>query len=187
MSKKYAIDEFVEILQYYMDYYGLYNVDIRNLLNSTTDIVNDLRSGKNGPTLNKAASIAKIFGLQYYEFGNPNFPLPGIDNLPVATQEKIAWRKEVGPPTSKRYNKLDLNQVVLNVLTAFAETDEFLPSDVYKMLPEDMKDKLGSATRITGLFSNELLGTVVKTGNKLVKEGPGRPEEYYRLAKSKGK
>ncbi|MGH2624531.1 MAG: hypothetical protein ACRDE7_12750, partial [Sphingobacterium sp.] len=154
MSKPNAVEEFVVILQYYMDYYGLYSIDIKNLLNTTTDIHRDLKVAKNGPTLTKAEAIANLFGLKYYEFGNPNFPLLEKENLPPRTREKIEWRKEIGPPKSKLYNKLDLNQAVLNELKKFADTKEFLPSEIYRSLPTDLREKLGSATRITGLFSN---------------------------------
>lgn len=181
MNTNDVIDEFVIILQYYMDYYGLYSVDIKHLLKTSTDIVDDLKKAKNGPTLRKMESITKLFGLRYYEFGNPDFPLPEKENLPTATIEKIDMRKETGPPESRHYNKLDLNQAVLNALKAFAYKEEFLPSEVYGSLPEDLKEKLGSATRITGLFSDELKENVKKTGSKLEKAGVGRKQEYYKV------
>lgn len=179
--KETVVQDFVKILHHYMQYYGLYSADIRNLVKTTTDIVKDFEQGKNGPTLKKIEAVANIFGLKYYEFGTPNFPMPTLDQLPLRTREKIEWRKETGPPESKQYQKLDLNQAVLHALAGFDEDEEFLASDVYKILPEDLQEKLGSPTRITGLFSNELYDKVTKTGNKVAKEGPGRPEEYYKL------
>lgn len=181
MSTKNIVEEFVTILEYYMDYYGLYSVDVKNLLKSSTDIVKDLKEAKNGPTLKKLDAIAGIFGLRYYQFGDPDFPLPEKGNLPPATKEKIDWRREVGPPESKKYNKLDLNQAVLNALKEFAGKEDFLPSDVYQSLPKDLKGKLGSATRVTGLFSDELKRNVQKTGKTVEKEGVGRKEEYYKV------
>jgi hypothetical protein len=181
MSKKDIVEEFVIILQYYMDYYGLYNIDIKNLLSTTTDIVKDLKTGKNGPTIKKADSIACLFGLKYYEFANPDFPLLEKEKLPPATRAKIDQRKEIGPPKSRQYNKLDLNHSVLNALKGFKDKKAFLPSEVFDTLPEDLKTKLGSATRVTGLFSDELKENVEKTGNKLEKEGVGRKQEYYKV------
>ncbi len=181
MNDRDVIDELVEILEYYMDYYGLYNIDIKNLLKSSSDIVNDIKHAKNGPTVKKLDAIAGIFGLTYYQFGDPDFDLPEKEDLPLATKERIDWRTEVGPPESKKYNKLDLNQAVLKALKAFENKEEFLPSDIFGALPKDLKDKLGSATRVTRLFSDELKENVEKTGNKVEKEGPGRREEYYKV------
>ncbi|MGE8381393.1 MAG: hypothetical protein ACN6PN_23720, partial [Sphingobacterium sp.] len=165
MSKD-VIEEFVLILEDYMDYYGLYSVDIKNLLKTSTDIVKDIKTAKNGPTMKKLESIAQLFGLYYYQFGNPDFILPEKENLPKATQEKIAWRAEVGPPDSKQYNKLNLNNAVLKELRAFVDR-EFLATEIYDILSPELKEKLGSATRITGLFSDELKDNVEKTGRKL--------------------
>ncbi|RQP09084.1 MAG: hypothetical protein EAS52_24275 [Parapedobacter sp.] len=181
MDNRNVVEELVEVLEYYMGFYGLYNIDIKNLLKSSTDIVNDIKHAKNGPTVKKLDTIAGIFGLPYYQFGDPNFELPEKKDLPPATKERIDWRKEVGPPESKKYNKLDLNKAVLNALNAFADKEEFLPSDVFDTLSKDLKDKLGSATRVTGLFSDELKKNVVKTGNKVEKDGAGRKEEYYKV------
>ncbi|WP_286856481.1 MULTISPECIES: hypothetical protein [Sphingobacterium] len=176
-----VIDEYIDVLQYYLEFYGLYNIDIKNLLNTSTDIVQDIKKGKNGPTLKKLDAIAQLFGLNYYEFGNPDFKLPKKENLPRPTLEKILWRDEVGPPESKKYNKLDLNNAVVDALTAFKDIEKFLPSEVYDSLSQELKEKLNSAIRITGLFSDELKENVEKTGEKLDKKGVGRKQEYYRV------
>ncbi len=101
--------------------------------------------------------------------------------MPTLTQEKILWRAEVGPPESKKYNKLDLNNSVIDALTAFKDTEKFLASEVYDSLPQELKEKLGSAIRITGLFSDELGENVEKTGEKLEKGDVGRKQEYYKV------
>lgn len=181
MNSRNVLEELVEVLEYYMGFYGLYNIDIKNLLKTSSDIVSDIKQAKNGPTIKKLDSIAGLFGLPYYQFGDPNFELPEKEDLPPATKEKIDWRKEVGPPESKKYNKLDLNNAVLTALDTFANKEEFLPSDVFDSLSKNLKDKLGSATRVTGLFSDELKENVAKTGNKVEKEGAGRREEYYKV------
>ncbi|HAE68533.1 MAG TPA: hypothetical protein DCG77_15305 [Sphingobacterium sp.] len=178
---KSIVDEYVDILQYYLEYYGLYNIDLKNLLNTSTDIVQDIKKGKNGPTLKKLGDIAQLFGLNYYEFGNPELKLLEKEDLPTLTQEKILWRAEVGPPESKKYNKLDLNNSVIDALTAFKDTEKILASEVYDSLPQELKEKLGSAIRITGLFSDELGENVEKTGEKLEKGDVGRKQEYYKV------
>lgn len=185
MAVNSAVKELVIILEYYMDYYGLYSIDITKLLKSTRDIMKELKESKNGPTLKKLDAIAGIFGLKYYQFGDPEYTLPEYESLPPATREKIDWRKEVGPPESRNYKKLDLNNAVLNVLQNFVSRKEFLPSEVYESLSSDLKSELGSATRVTGLFSDELKEYVKKTGNSIKKKNVGRPEEFYTVVSLK--
>src|SRR5690606_9480154 len=165
---KLVIEEFVLALEYYMNYYGLYGIDIKKRLKATTDIVKDLKNGKNGPTIAKAESISQIFGLRYYQFVDPEFPPLSKDKLPRATITVIENREENGPPKYKgKYNKLELKKNLLSVLIEFVDRETFLPSEVFTSLSEDLKGKLGSATRITGLFSNELKDNVQKTGESV--------------------
>lgn len=182
MDPKLVIEEFILALEYYMDYYGLYDVDIKNLLAVTTNIVKDMKAGVNGPTITKADSISQLFGIRYYQLVDPEFtPLPK-EKLPLATINAIDARSESGPPTSRKpYNSINLKKVLISALEAFKNKKEFLPSEVYETLPEELKVKLRSATRVTGLFSNELKDNVEKTNNTLKKGKVGRPEEYYRV------
>src|SRR5690606_26973989 len=115
---------------------------------------------KNGPTLRKLESIANLFNLRYYQFGDPNYPIPSFNRLPKNTVEKILWRRAEGAPTVQEYNKLDLKHVILETLVDFVDSSEFLPSQVFSSLPKELQSLIGSATRITGLFSNELKDNV---------------------------
>lgn len=188
MSRKRVVEEFVSTLQYYMDYYGLYSIDIKKLLKATTDIVKDIKNGKNGPTITKAEDISQIFGLTYYKFVDPEVtPLPK-EELPATTINAIDERNENGPPESRgSYNSLNLKGFIIEALADFKNREEFLPSEVYETLPEELKAKLRSATRVTGLFSNELKNNVEKTNNTLKKGKIGRPEEYYRVVSMEDK
>ncbi|ERJ58813.1 hypothetical protein [Sphingobacterium paucimobilis] len=182
MSPKSVIEEFVIALEYYMDFYGLYELDIKKLLHATTNIVENIKEGKNGPTITKAESISQIFGIRYYQFVNPDFFPLDKAQLPQATITAINERTESGPPESKgKYNKLELNKAVLDALKKFKRKKEFLAKDVFDALSDDLKEKLISPTRVTGLFSNELKRNVEKTGNTLERSGPGRKQEYYKL------
>jgi len=182
MDPKLVIEEFNLALEYYMDYYGLYDVDIKNLLAVTTNIVKDMKGGVNGPTITKADSISQLFGIRYYQLVDPEFtPLPK-EKLPIATINAIDARSESGPPTSRKpYNSINLKKVLISALETFKNKKEFLPSDVYETLPVELKVTLKSSTRVTGAFSNELKDHVEKTKNTLKTGIVGRPEEYYRV------
>ncbi len=181
MSSKSVVEQYILTLEYYMNFYGLYSVDIKHLLGGSTDFVKDTKAGVNGPTLKKLDAVSSLFGLTYYQFGNPDLVLPEIETLPLATQERIALRSEIGPPETRNYKKIDLKNEILKALTNFDGVKEFLPSHVYESLPKEIQEKIGSATRVTGLFSNELKSNVKKTGNSLKKSVAGRPEEYYEI------
>lgn len=186
MEPKLVIEEFVLALEYYMDYYGLYDIDIKNLLDGTTNIVKDIKGGIKGPTITKADSISQLFGIRYYQLVNPEFhPLPK-EKLPPATINAIDTRSESGPPESRKpYNSINLKKTLISALEAFKNKKEFLPSDIYETLPDELKVILKSSTRVTGAFSNELKDHVEKTNNILKKGIVGRPEEYYRVISPK--
>ncbi len=182
MNSNRVVEEFLLALEYYMEYYGLYSIDIKMLLKATTDIVKDLKGGKNGPTITKVETISQIFGRRYYQFVNPDYPPLSREELPSATITAIEKRTESGPPKYKgKYNKLELNDSVLYALKKFESKKEFLAQDIFNELSDDLKEKLVSPTRVTGLFSNELKRNVEKTGNTLDKSGPGRKQEYYKV------
>ncbi|WP_164123028.1 hypothetical protein [Sphingobacterium sp. xlx-130] len=181
VGSKNVVEQYILTLEYYMNFYGLYSADIKHLLGGTTDFVKDTKAAVNGPTLKKLDAVSGLFGLTYYQFGDPDFALPKIENLPLATQERIAFRSEIGPPETKNYKKIDLKNEILRALTTFVGVKEFLPSNVYESLPKELQEKIGSATRVTGLFSNELKNNVKKTGNSVRKSSAGRPEEYYEI------
>lgn len=176
------MNEYIQIVKKYMDTFGLYSIDISDLINSTQDSIKGLKNSKNGPTLKTLEAIANIFGLRHYQFGDPLFPIPKLEALPQATIDKINKRAEIGPPTDTQYNKLDLNDKVLSALHNVKDKNKFLPSEVFLLLDDETKTELGKSNRVTGLFSHELAAYVEKTGEKHKKEGQrGRPEEYYRV------
>src|SRR5690606_12476076 len=182
MDPKLVIEKFNLALEYYMDYYGLYDVDIKNLLAVTTNIVKDMKGAVNGPTITKADSISQLFGIRYYQLVDPEFTRLPKEKLPIATINAIDARSESGPPTSRKpYNSINLKKVLISALETFKNKKEFLPSDVYETLPVELKVTLKSSTRVTGAFSNELKDHVEKTKNTLKTGIVGRPEEYYRV------
>lgn len=179
---KIALDEFITILERYMKVFGLYSMDISSLAGSTRDFIKDLKESKTGPTFKTLVATASVFNLKYYQFGNPNFPIPKLEKLPSKTVDKINWRKKVGVPEENQYNKLDLNRKVLYALEKVTDKSKFLASEVFSLLDDSTQKELKTSIRITGLFSDELKDYVEKIGETNKIEGKrGRPEEYYKL------
>ncbi|MCL4640500.1 MAG: hypothetical protein M5Z89_16000 [Olivibacter sp.] len=178
-----ALNEFITILERYMKVFGLYSMDISSLAGSTRDFVKDLKESKTGPTFKTLVATASVFNLKYYQFGNPNFPIPKLEELPSKTVDKINWRKKVGVPEENQYNKLDLNRKVLYALEKVTDKSKFLASEVFSLLDDSTQKELKTSIRITGLFSDELKDYVEKIGESNKKGKRGRPGEYYKLTK----
>lgn len=49
--------------------------------------------------LNRANKISSVFGMKYYEFGNPKIAFLPHENLPKRTLDAIKERKKNGPST----------------------------------------------------------------------------------------
>ncbi|MFA6071819.1 MAG: hypothetical protein WC810_24855 [Janthinobacterium sp.] len=184
--KKQFLDvsiEFGDQLIKYLKHFGLIEADLVRLINSTnTDDIKEILSGKKGVVLKTAERISNIFGLRYFEFGNPKRPIPKITDLPKATQAAILERKKKGNPEIIRNNDLNLGVHVRNVLASAKLANEFTSSDVLKLLPAEIINQITSR-RITDLFrKGELKDKVEDTGKTLKVEGKRGPKEIlFRL------
>ncbi|WP_134091134.1 hypothetical protein [Olivibacter sp. XZL3] len=179
VSKEYSI-----ILSQYMDAFGLADVDIAFLIGSNKDAIIGLLDGTRGAVLKTLESISQIFGLRYFEFGNPNHSMPNFDSLPDRTKERIAYRKKVGHPVPKTYTSLDLTEKISVVLSEYKVGYVFLPSEIGNKVDSKFNLGLTDYKQITDRFKKDLEGIVEKTGKTNKVEGKrGRPEEYYRLIK----
>ena len=82
----------------YLKKTSLTTADLAKLTRSNTDNIRDIIRGDVGLTLGKMVKIADLFGITYYEFANPSFPVPGYEQLPEKTKEAIERRKKTGTP-----------------------------------------------------------------------------------------
>lgn len=163
--------EFGNQLMKYLKRFGLIEADIAKLIGSNSDAIEEILSGEKGIVLKTAEKIAWIvFGIRYFELGNPKLPLPKKADLPLATQHAIAERKEKGIPEISRNTSLNLPLHVSKVLESGQLDLEFTSSDVWKLLPKNIKEQIKSI-RITDLFKKgDLRGIVEETGGKRGRE-----------------
>lgn len=159
--------EFGSQLRKYLKHFGLIEADIARLIKSNTDTMNEILDGQKGIVLKTAEKISwVVFGIRYFEFGNPKFPIPKKNELPGKTQDAIAERKKRGVPGINRNTNLNLPLHVSNVLKSGRLNNEFTSSDVWELLPDDIKAQIKSI-RITDLFKKgELKDKVEETGQK---------------------
>ena len=161
-------------------HYGLDQDDLASLSAMTQSEYSGLESGSKNYNVERLEQVSAVYGLEYYEIGNPKTKYPLFNKLPIETQQKIKGRKK---PVSV-YNELDLSNHLLLVLSKWEEDSIFTPSDIFSLLAKDLKEGIKKSSRITDLFAFEFSEYVEKTGEKKKIEGKrGRPEEYYRLIK----
>jgi len=168
--------EFGAQLRRYLKHFGLIEADVARLTNLSTYSVDEILVGEKGIVLKTAEKISwVVFGIRYYEFGNPKFAIPKKKDLPAKTQDAIADRKKRGAPEINRNTDLNLPLHVNKALKSGKLNNEFTSSEVWELLPDDIKGQIKSI-RITDLFKKgELKNKVEETGLKRGKE------KMYRL------
>jgi len=179
-----VIKEYADILTKYMKKFGLEPIDIAYLAKSAKKNIIAVLNQTGSLEIETLEAISQIFGLRYYQFGDPNFSLPKFESLPDRTKERIIHRKEVGQPIPKTYSSLELKEKITNVLSDYHVGSIFLPSELGNKINTKFDLGLSDFKQITDRLKKDLHGIVEKTGKKnKVKGKRGRPEEYYRLVK----
>jgi hypothetical protein len=175
--------EFGKQLEKYMSHFGLISADIARLIDSTNiEGVKKIQNGKKGIVLKSAERIANIFGLRYFELGNPKHHLPRFEDLPLVTQDAIAKRKESGITETSRNKDLHLPKHVRDALNHKQLASEFTSADVMEILPKNVQQQIKSI-QITHIFNNDEFKALVEdTGKKKKIEGKRGPSQIiYRL------
>lgn len=176
--------EYSQVLKGYMSEYNMEAIDIAFLIKTKKEVIEGLLDSKKGIVLNTLEAIAQIFGLRYFQFGDPNFPMPDYHSLPQKTKDRITYRKKEGSSLSRSYNSLGLTEKILIVLSKYGAEDQFLPSEIGKKVNIEFNLNLVDFNKITDRFKKGLKGIVEKTGNThKIEDKKGPSEEYYRLIK----
>ncbi|WP_316762064.1 hypothetical protein [Pedobacter aquatilis] len=183
MQENFVIEEFGEILKKYMEEFSLEAVDIAYLGKSVKRTVTLILENKGSLKLETADAISRSFGLRYYEFGNPNYPIPSLRSLPERTRQRIAHRSKEGRAVEKTYSSRDINQQIENVLSKYKIGDEFLAEQVAIQISKKFGQTY-SVSEIINRFNKSFKKYIKKTNRKDVsREGRGRKPEFYVLIK----
>ncbi|MEH6307831.1 hypothetical protein RYH73_19410 [Olivibacter sp. CPCC 100613] len=179
-----VLKEYADTLRWYMKKFGLEPIDIAYLAKSAKKNIIAVLNYTGSLELETLEAISQIFGLKYYQFGNPDFPIPSFESLPDKTKERIAYRKKAGKPVLKVYTSLELTEKISEVLSEYKTGYVFLPSEIGNKVNSKFDLGLTDFKQITDRFKKDLQGIVEKTGEINKIEGKrGRPEEYYKLIK----
>lgn len=72
---------------------GLSQRDFATFMDTGKTYISQLEIGTANPTIEILMQYAAFFGVEYYELGNPMFPIPSVDQLPATTRKAIARLK----------------------------------------------------------------------------------------------
>lgn len=178
-----VLEEFAKILRKYIKKFGLDPIDIAFLSKVNKKTIDAVLAGTGGIELNSVDEISLIFGLRYFEFGNPDFEMPSFDSLPEATKARIAFREKEGPHQDTTYNTVLLNEKIMVVLAEYKKGDEFLAEHIAKGLLETFKESFSTSEvgkRLTESMNEYVTQTTRKDESK---RGKGRKPFYFQLNK----
>lgn len=176
LSKEYS-----KILKKYLKAFGLESIDIAYLVQTKKDVIDGVLKNEKSVVLYTLEQIAQIFNLRYFEFGNPNYPIPSFDSLPEKTKQRIAYRKKEGPAKEITYTSSEINISISKVLATFKVGDEFLAEEIASIIKEKYHLTY-SVSEIINRFNNSFKGSVEKTSRKdESRKGRGPKPVYYRL------
>lgn len=178
-----VLEEFAKILKKYMKKFSLDPIDIAFLSKVNKKTIDAVLAGTGGIELDSVDEISLIFGLRYFELGNPAFAMPSSDSLPDATKARIALRKKEGPHEETSYDRRRLNEKIIIVLAEYNKDDEFLAEHIVTKLFETFKEKVRTS-EVTTRLSNSLNEYAIQTKRKdESKKGKGRRPYYFRMIK----
>lgn len=167
MHKKYNPDEeFAHRIKEALAYYGLEEGDLGKLIGTNATDIRYIITLKRTLGLKRANKISSVFGMKYYQFGNPNIKLLPKEKLPKKTFDAIADRIEKGPSDNEIDTELNLPLHTMVVLKGLVVTSEFTAKSIHQQLPQEIKSKV-EANRLTVLFKTGSLRKYVAYADKI--------------------
>ena len=170
------------ILQKYMTRFGLESVDIAFLAKSTKSNINSVLESKASVGLETMEAISSIFNLPYYEFGNPDHPMPKLKSLPEKTRQRIIFRKKEGPHIELTYNSLAINDKITLVLSKYHLDQLFLTEEIIQEIKATFPNDPINTTLIGDRLKKSFQTYVQKTEKQAPsKTGRGRKPYFYKM------
>lgn len=165
--------KFRKLIKRYRKHFKLSQGDVAEFMNIKQNTYSAMETGRADIDLDKADTIARVYGLRHFQMLDPKQKTPKIESLPPRTKKRVLERKAEGKKL--RNDELELPKQVMEVFKSGKLAEKFTSSDIWGLLPNNIKSQIKS-TRITDLFSKgELKDKIEYTGKKR-----GR-EKVYRL------
>lgn len=184
MRESEVAGEYALILKKYLDHFQLESIDLAFLAETRKDIIDGLLETKSGVVLKTLEKISQVFGLKYYELGNPNFPLPPLEKLPKATLKRIEYRKQMGPYKEQSYKSPEINEKIILVLSYLRENEEFLMENIAQKVNTQFPEYPVSTSLVKDRINKSFAQYFEKTNKKdLSKFRKGAKPYYYKAVK----
>lgn len=177
--------EFGKQVAKYLKKSGLDINDFARLIKSNTDNVNDIIAGKVGLTIGKMINIASLFGQVYYNFANPNHPVPERSELIKNIKDVISRRESIGKKDIDKERKLatELDRLIseghLNTPTTSKLIHAKMDSKLAKRKTSEITSLLGRTPR------NKEIISIGKRGTQSIFIHKNYADEYKRLNNEK--
>ncbi|WP_104381358.1 helix-turn-helix domain-containing protein [Sphingobacterium sp. HMA12] len=161
-------------------HFGLSQIEAANLSEMSPSEYSDLENGTTNYNVEKLQTVSSIYGLLYYQMGNPNCKLPNHSKLPEVTKAKINSRDK----PLKVYNERFIVEHLTIVFGNMSEKSEFLIKDISNKIIEQFGVSYDNE-EISGTISKNFAGSIAKTDKKQIdKKGRGAKPFYFMLIKS---
>lgn len=158
-------EEFANRIKDALEFYELEEGDLGKQIDTNASDIKKIINLVRTLGLKRANRISAVFGMKYFEFGNPSVEFLPKEKLPRRTIEAINERLEKGPTSIEINTELDLPLQTMKILNNYNATSEFTPNDIYDRLSADVKSQI-EANRITVLFKTGSLKKYVKYTNR---------------------
>ncbi len=183
MNQNKLLSEYAQILEIYLNKFGLSTIDIAYLAKVNKKTIDSVLAGSGGIELYTLEAISQVFGQRYFELGDPSFKIPPFNSLPERTKVRIAFRKQEGLYHEKSYDKRFLNEKIIIILAKYNKGDEFLSKHIVNKLMKGFQEKVNTSEVSKRLVNslNEYISQTKKTYT--IKGKRGRKPYYYRIIK----
>lgn len=160
-------------------HFGLGQKELAKLSNMSPSEYSDLENGVTNYNVEKLQNISSVYGLLYYQMGNPKCRFPAFNKLPDKTKKAINARKE---PLKIYKERLIIEHLTL-LFGELSKGNEFLIKEIGAKINERY-DIQYEDEEISGTINKNFSEYVVKTQKKYTaKKGPGAKPSYYKLIK----
>lgn len=161
-------------------HFGLSQIEAAALSDMSPSEYSDLENGTTNYNVEKLQSVTSIYGLFYYQIGNPKCKFPAFSKLPEVTKAKINSREK--PLTV--YNERFIIEHLTIIFGNMSEKSKFLIKDINSKIIEQFGISYDNE-EISGTISKNFAGSIVKTDKKQIdKKGRGAKPFYFMIIKS---
>jgi hypothetical protein len=173
-----VVGQYSSILAKCLKTYGLESIDIAFLSKTSKKSIDAVLARSGSVTLESLEAIAQVFGLHYFELGNPDIQIPNAKDLPAKTQKRIAYRQQHGPSEPVNYQSLHLNEKILIILSDYTVKDYFSGNKIAQELKERFDLEL-SVSQILDRFKKAFKEQVIRTNVQVEQSTSRGPKPYY--------